>query len=97
MEKHYGQSKETIKAEGCTSRIRATVSASLSTTRTGSEFRADLQGKGIDLVLSYNDGGRLIGAAYIDHNDSTVLNGSALGKEFSANKLAERFADFSQG
>lgn len=96
LEKHYGKSKATIKAEGCPARTRALVAASLEKARTGSEFRADLQGKGIDLVLRYNDGGRLIGAAYIDHNDRTVLNGSALGKEFSANKLSERFADFSQ-
>lgn len=96
LEKHYGKSKETIKAEGCSARTRALVSASLATTPTGSEFRADLRGKGIDLVLRYNEGGRLIGAAYIDHNDRTVLNGSALGKEFSANKLSEHFADFSQ-
>ncbi len=96
LEKHYGKSKETIKANGCPARTRALVSASLATARTGSEFRVDLQGKGIDLILRYNDGGRLIGAAYIDHNDRTVLNGSALGKEFSANKLAERFADFLQ-
>lgn len=96
LEKHYEKSKATIKAYGCPARIRSLVTASLATARTGSEFRADLQGKGIDLMLRYNDGGRLIGAAYIDHNDRTVLNGSALGKEFSANKLAERFADFSQ-
>jgi hypothetical protein len=96
LEKHYEKSKTTIKAEGCSARTRALVAASLATARTGSELRADLQGKGIDLVLRYNEGGRLIGAAYIDHNDRAVLNGSALGKEFSANKLAERFADFSQ-
>lgn len=31
---------------------------------------------------------------FIDHNSRTVLNGSALGKEFSANALGSRFADF---
>jgi hypothetical protein len=63
--------------------------------RTGSEFRADLQGKGIDIVLRYGNGGRLFGATFIDHNSRTVLNGSALGKEFSANALGARFEDFS--
>jgi hypothetical protein len=42
----------------------------------------------IDLVLRHNDQGHLYGVTFIDHNSRTVLNGSALGKEFSA-----RFAD----
>lgn len=32
---------------------------------------------------------------FIDHNGRTVLNGSALGKEFSANAIGAWFADFS--
>jgi hypothetical protein len=54
-----------------------------------------LQGKGIDMILRYGNGGRLFGATFIDHNSRTVLNGSALGKEFSANALGARFTDFS--
>jgi hypothetical protein len=46
--------------------------------------------------LRYGNGGRLFGVTFIDHNSRTVLNGSALGKEFSANALSARFADFSQ-
>lgn len=68
---------------------------SLDSSRTCSEFRADLQGKGIDLVLRYGNGGHLFGVTFIDHNSRTVLNGSALCKEFSANALGARFADFS--
>ena len=49
--------------------------------------------KGIDLVLRRNDEGRIYGATFIDHNQRAVLNGSRLGKEFSANVLNERFAD----
>ena len=91
------ESGEEIKAGGQVAKTKALVSASLNGSRTGSEFRADLQKKGIDLVLRYGNGGRLFGATFIDHNSRTVLNGSALSKEFSANKLAERFADFAQG
>jgi hypothetical protein len=43
----------------------------------------------------YGNGRRLFGVTFIDHNSRTVLNGSALGKEFSANALGARFADFS--
>jgi hypothetical protein len=96
LEQTMKQSGEEIKAGGQSAKTKALVSASQNGSRTGSEFRADLQGKGIDLVLRYGNGGRLFGATFIDHNSRTVLNGSALGKEFSANALGARFADFSQ-
>lgn len=55
------------------------------------DFIAKLKEVKIDLVLRYNDEGRLYGATYVDHNTHTVLNGSRLGKEYSANALAAWF------
>lgn len=61
---------------------------------TGKEdFIARLKEKGIDLILRYNDDGRLYGATYVDHNNHVSLNGSRLGKEFSANALHLWFND----
>jgi hypothetical protein len=57
------------------------------------EFREALREKGIDLVLRTNDEGRIYGATFINHNERCVLNGSRLGKEFSANVLNERFGE----
>ena len=96
LEQTMKTSGKEIKTKGIAADTRTLVSASLNGSCTGSEFRADLQGKGIDLVLRYGNGGRLFGVTFIDHNNRTVLNGSALGKEFSANALAAQFADFSQ-
>jgi hypothetical protein len=96
LEQTMKKSGEELKAGGQAAKTKAIVSASLTGSRTGSEFRADLQGKGIDLVLRRNDQGRLFGVTFIDHNSRTVLNGFALGKEFSANALGARFADFAQ-
>lgn len=63
-------------------------------TATGKDdFIAKLKELKIDVVLRYNDDRRLYGATFIDHNTHTVLNGSRLGKEFSANALAAWFAD----
>ena len=93
LEKRFEKSKETIKVNGIAQQTRATVSASFASTRTESEFRAALREKGIDLVLRRNDEGRIYGATFIDHNQRVVLNGSRLGKEFSANVLNERFVD----
>lgn len=93
LEKRFEKSKETIKANGVAKQTRTTVSASFASTCTESEFRVALREKGIDLVLRRNDEGRIYGATFIDHNQRAVLNGSRLGKEFSANVLNERFVD----
>lgn len=55
------------------------------------DFIAGLKGKNIDLVLRYTEDGRIYGATYIDHNTKTVLNGSRLGKDFSANAFNRWF------
>ena len=55
------------------------------------DFIAKLKGRNIDVVLRYTEGGRIYGVTFIDHNTMTVLNGSRLGKEFSANAINERF------
>ena len=57
------------------------------------DFITNLKEKGIDLILRYNPDGRLYGATFVDHNTQTVLNGSRLGKEFSANALNLWFND----
>jgi hypothetical protein len=93
LEERMRKSGEVIKTDNVMAGAKATVSATLAGSRTGSEFRAELREKGIDLVLRSNAEGRLYGVTFIDHNSRTVLNGSALGKEFSANALSARFAD----
>ena len=55
------------------------------------DFTSKLKDRGIDVVFRYTDEGRIYGVTFIDHNAMTVLNGSRLGKQFSANALNERF------
>ena len=55
------------------------------------DFIARLKERNIDVVFRYTDEGRIYGATFIDHNTMTVLNGSRMGKEFSANALNARF------
>lgn len=70
-----------------------TVSAVMDQSSGKDDFIAGLKTKNIDLVLRYTEDGRIYGATYIDHNTQTVLNGSRLGKEFSANALENRFSN----
>lgn len=55
------------------------------------DFTAKLKDCSIDVVFRYTDEGRIYGVTFIDHNAMAVLNGSRLGKQFSANALNERF------
>lgn len=55
------------------------------------DFVAKLKERNIDVVFRYTDEGRIYGVTFVDHDTMTALNGSRLGKEFSANALNARF------
>jgi hypothetical protein len=67
------------------------VSDAKQTSPSESEFRAKLKEQGIDVLFRLNDEGRIYGATFIDHTTRTVLNGSRLGKEYSANVFNDLF------
>ena len=50
------------------------------------DFKSRLQAQGMDVVFRYTDTGRIYGATFIDHRTHCVLNGSRMGKAFSARK-----------
>lgn len=70
---------------------RQTVMDILAHFRDKDDFISRLKEKNIDVLFRYTDDGRIYGATFIDHNTMTVLNGSRMGKEFSANALNARF------
>lgn len=95
LEEKMQSAGEAIKGGKLSAGTKAAVADALQNTRTEKQFRDALRKKGIDVVLRRSDQGRIYGATFIDHNSRTVLNGSRLGKEFSANALNERLADSS--
>lgn len=54
-------------------------------------FIAKLKEAKIDVLFRYTAEGRIYGVTFIDHNNMAVLNGSRIGREFSANALEEKF------
>ena len=60
------------------------------------DFVTRLKELNIDVVFRYTDEGRLYGVTFVDHDTMTALNGSRLGKEFSANALNARFSQQQQ-
>lgn len=87
IEQRYERSKERIDVKPLKKKVTKIMAQS-----TGKEdFIARLKAENIDLVLRYTSDGRIYGATYIDHDSKTVLNGSRLGRNFSANALENWF------
>ncbi len=85
LEKRMKISTERIKSKNLKAHTLKAVSEAKQNSPSESEFRAKLKEQGIDVLFRRNDEGRIYGATFIDHTTRTVLNGSRLGKEYSAN------------
>ena len=84
-------SKKNIKEKNLTEPTKKALEYALHRTYDKGELIQILKEKGIDSVFRYTDEGRLYGATFIDHRTHCVLNGSRMGKEFSANSLDKHF------
>ena len=92
VQRRMEKSGKVIKDGKLKERTRKIVAAAMRTTRTRLEFERELNRQGIDVVFRRNDSGRIYGVTFIDHDSRVVLNGSRLGKEYSANVFNERFS-----
>lgn len=91
LQRRMEWSASRIRADGCRERLRPPLAGALLKARDEADFRRRLAAMNVDLVLRRNESGRIYGVTFIDHTSRTVLNGSRLGKEFSANALEARF------
>ena len=74
------------------SRTRDEVIRAMHESRTKGEFAEHLKRRGINALFRENArSGRIYGVTFIDHNTKMVLNGSRLGKNYSANVFQELF------
>lgn len=94
LEKRMAKSKERIKAKNLKAHTLKAVSEAKQSSETESEFRTKLKQQGIDVLFRRNEEGRIYGATFIDHTTRTVLNGSRLGKEYSANVFNDLYGGF---
>lgn len=70
---------------------RTIVADALAQSGNKADFVARLKAARIDVLFRYTEEGRIYGVTFIDHNTMTVLNGSRLGKDYSANAFERRF------
>lgn len=87
IDARYERSKETVSIAP----TKEKVARALSECSGKEDFIARLKEENIDVVMRYTSEGRIYGVTFIDHNTFNVLNGSRLGKAFSANALEDRF------
>ena len=92
VQRRMEKSGEVIKDRKLKERTRKIVAATMQTARSRKELEQQLKKQGIDVVFRQNDSGRIYGVTFIDHDSRVVLNGSRLGKEYSANVFNERFS-----
>lgn len=92
LEKHMERSGGIIEKEKNREHARHRVAEAFLEASTETSLRERLKAYHINLYLRRNDTGRIIGVTFIDHENRCVLNGSRLGKEYSANTLQERFS-----
>lgn len=90
LEQHMRDSGEKIKKDDTVAQTRQTVEKAMSSATTEEVLREKLRKYNIDLFLRRNDAGRIVGATFIDHDRRVVMNGSRLGKTYSANAFNER-------
>ena len=91
LQKKAAASKQRIKDRNLTEPTKKALEDTLKRTYDKDEFVKVLKEKGIDCVFRYTDEGRLYGTTFIDHRTHCVLNGSRIGKAFSANALEQHF------
>lgn len=91
LQTYYAKSKEKLKEPGALDRLQLSVRNAMSPHNTRDEFRQLLREDNIDAIFRINPAGRIYGVTFIDHNAGIVVNGSVLGKEFSANTFNELY------
>lgn len=91
LERHMERSAERFGKDDTRRQIRGRVDKALRGEPTEEELRERLRGARVDLYIRRNENGRIVGVTFIDHETRTVVNGSRLGKAYSANAFELRF------
>lgn len=91
LQNRFKASKEKLKEKHLAPKTKAIVAGALKRSATREDFSGNLHRRGIDVLFCENEQGRLYGITFIDQNNGCVVNGSRLGKELSANAVAEWF------
>ncbi len=90
LEQKYITSKTAMEQGKMLSPLRQHIDTAIAKSRTKEELQRNLFANGVGVVFRENAEGRLYEITYIDHTTGATLNGSRLGKSYSANAIEEQ-------
>lgn len=85
LQKKFEKSKMVIEKSDIKDRLRPIISETMKRAIGIDNLKKSLLKFGIGCVFRQNEQGRIYGVSFVDYQNQTILNGSRLGKEFSAN------------
>lgn len=91
IQKKFEKSKIEIEKSNIKDRLKPIISTAMKKAKRLDDFKQSLLQQGIGCITRQNRDGRIYGIAFIDYQNKTILNGSRLGKEFSANVFNDSF------
>lgn len=92
MDKRFARNAEKLKEKPeALEQIRQAIERAKTNSTSECSLVARLRTEHIDAIFRRTEDGRVYGATFVDHNCRTVLNGSALGKEYAARAWDEWF------
>jgi hypothetical protein len=91
LQKHFEISKLAIEKEKIREKLRPVVAKAMREARNREDFTKRLKENGICVIFRTNEQKRIYGVTFMDYQNRAVLNGSRLGKEFSANVFNDWF------
>lgn len=91
LQKKFEKSKVKIEKDKIRENLRPIIRQALSESTSLEDFKKRLLANKINPILRVNEDGRLYGVSFIDYQSRSILNGSRLVKEFSANAFSEYF------
>jgi hypothetical protein len=91
LQKHYENSKLAVEKKKVREQLRPIISQAMREAKGKNDFRLRLKQKHIGVIFRENEQGRIYGVTFIDYQNRAVMNGSRLGREFSANVFHDLF------
>jgi hypothetical protein len=91
LQKHYEQSKLAVEKKMIRESLKPAIAQAMQQAKNINDFRLLLKKKNIGVIFRQNESRRIYGVTFIDYPNRAVLNGSRLGKEYSANVFNELF------
>ncbi|GHU57058.1 mobilization protein [Bacteroidia bacterium] len=91
LQKYFETSKLAIEKEKIREKLRPAIAKAMREAKNRNDFEKLLKENRIGVIFRENEQSRIYGVTFLDFQNRFVLNGSRLGKEFSANVFNEWF------